>query len=110
MQLNARLLVDVLIVAIIVEVIALQTIQMLKKVLKTSKWIPILALFVNLFIGIAITLQFTDQTWRLGLFVGFFAWIGADALYHALEKGIKLSGFTEMKTEESDIDQPTGTE
>jgi hypothetical protein len=108
MDLNTSLLIDLLVVAVAAEIIALQTVQMIKGYLSSSKWIPLLSLPICLGIGVVFTHYFTVATWDIGLVVGFFAWIGADALYKALSKGIKLAGWTE--TAPTPINDPNITE
>lgn len=108
MEFNVNLMVDLLIVAIIAEVIAIQTVQMVKGYLPAPKWIPLLSLPICMAIGQALTHYFTEGGWELGALVGFFAWIGADALYHALEKGLKLAGWSEVAP--TDMDDPNLTE
>jgi hypothetical protein len=102
MEFNVNLLVDLLIVAIIAEIISIQTVQMLKGYLSSPKWIPMLSLPICLGVGQALTRYFTTAGWEYGLMVGFFAWVGADALYKALNKGLKLAGWSEMNATTTD--------
>lgn len=95
MEFNVRFLIEIVIVAIFAEVIALQTVQMVK-VMIDKKYLRLFALVLNLVLGVLIVLQFTNQNWMIGLWVGFFSWIGAELLYKALEKGIRLAGHTEL--------------
>lgn len=105
MEFNVRFLVEILIVAIFSEVIALQTVQMVKAMIPKG-YIMWFALVFNLLLGVLMVWQFTDQSWIVGMWVGFFSWIGAELLYKSLEKGIRLAGHTELVYENKIEDKP----
>ena len=98
-MINTVLLIQILVIALIVEVIALQTIQMLKVYIPNSKAIPFVSLIINMLLAIAFVWFFcsfdaTNNIYFLfvGLWVGFISWIGADTLYKALnDKGLLKS-------------------
>ena len=102
-MINTVLLIQILVIALIVEVIALQTIQMIKGYLTNSRVIPLLSLMLNLLLAIAFVWFFCnfDSTNNLyflfvGLWVGFISWIGADTLYKALNSKGLLKSQSEM--------------
>jgi Na+/proline symporter len=98
MEFNVRFLIEILIVAVFAEVISLQTVQMVKALIP-KQFVKIFALVFNIILGVLMVVQFTNQQWIIGLWVGFFSWIGAELLYKSLEKGIRLAGHTELTYE-----------
>lgn len=105
MEFNIRFLIEILIVAIFAEVISLQTVQMVKALIP-KQFIKIFALVFNIVLGVLMVWQFTNQVWFIGLWVGFFSWIGAELLYKSLEKGIRLAGHTELTYDQRIEDKP----
>ena len=118
-MINTVLLIQILVIALIVEVIALQTIQMIKVYISDSKMIPFVSLLMNLLLAIAFVWFFCsfDATNNLyflfvGLWVGFISWIGADTLYKALNSKGLLKSQSEMvpPADEQDPANPEGSE
>lgn len=114
-MINTVLLIQILVIALIVEVIALQTIQMVKGYLSNSRVIPFVSLFLNLLLAIAFVWFFCsfDATNNLyflyvGLWVGFISWIGADTLYKALNSKGLLKSQSELIP--PDVEKSEGTE
>ena len=114
-MINTILLIQILIIALIIEVIALQTIQMIKGYLTNSRVIPFVSLFLNLMLAIAFVWFFCnfDSTNKfyfllVGLWVGFISWIGADVLYKTLNSKGLLKSQSEMIP--PDVEKPEGSE
>ena len=114
-MINTILLIQILVIALIVEVIALQTIQMIKSYISNTRVIPFIALALNLALAIAFVWFFVtfDESYPLyklfvGLWVGFISWIGADALYKTLNSKGLLKSQSELLPPE--IEKSEGTE
>lgn len=98
-MINTVLFIQILVIALIVEVIALQTIQMVKGYIPNSRAIPFVSLVLNLMLASAFVWFFVsfEDSYPLykvfvGLWVGFISWIGADTLYKTLNsKGLLKS-------------------
>ena len=102
-MINTVLLIQIIVIALIVEVITLQTIQMVKSYITNSKVIPFVSLFLNLVMAIAFVWFFCSfdsanniYFLHVGLWVGFIAWIGADTLYKTLNSKGLLKSQSEM--------------
>lgn len=106
MTFDTKLLLDILITAMVSQVISLQTVQTIKPLFPNSDWIKFVAVGVNMLVGMGLVLFFTDLGWQGGIFVGFFSWIGADLIYKKLESGLRMESFSEMQIPE----EPQGTE
>lgn len=114
-MINTILLIQILVIALIVEVIALQTIQMIKGYIPNTRVIPFVSLILNLILASAFVWFFAtfEETYPLykvfvGLWVGFISWIGADTLYKTLNSKGLLKSQSEMLPPEGE--KPEGTE
>lgn len=76
-------------------------IQETKAMFKSSKWIKLYSFVINMVIGTAFCLSFTDITLLLSLWVGFISFIGADAIYKAFEG--KLKSFKDLVPTKEDV-------
>lgn len=85
---NLELIKQILVVAIAGSIISTATIQKIKEVLKSKKWLYLVAFFISVGIGILFTLSFTDMAIKSAIWVGLVTWIGADAIYKAFEDKI----------------------
>ena len=100
-MLNVELIKQLLIDAIALSVITCAFIQETKKIFKASKCIPIYSFVVNIALGIAFCLSFTDVDIYLSFWVGLFSFIGADTLYKSFEGKLKShKEITDEKIEE----------
>lgn len=97
-MLNVELIKQLLIDAIALSVITCAFIQETKKMFKTSKYITLYSFVVNMALGIAFCLSFTDVNIYLSPWVGLFSFIGADTLYKSLEG--KLTSHKDIVKEE----------
>lgn len=85
---------EMLIISITLSVITCAFIQKTKKQFKSSKCLPIYSFFINIIIGIAFCLTFTEISFPTSIWVGLFSFIGADSIYKSLEG--KLSSYTDI--------------
>ena len=92
---NFDLIKEILVVGIGASVFSVATIQKIKEMLKSKKWLYLVSFLVSFGIGIAFTYTFTDLKTLYGLWVGLCAWVGADALYKTFEKKLFIP-FSEM--------------
>ena len=116
-MINTVLLIQILVIALIVEVIALQTIQMVKGYIPNSRAIPFVSLLLNLMLASAFVWFFCsfDESYQLyklfvGLWVGFISWIGADTLYKSLNSKGLLKSQSDMIPPGEDTSKPEGSE
>jgi len=91
---NYDYLKELLVVSIAISVITCALIQKTKVHFKSSKYLPIYSLLINLTIGIVFCISFTDISFPTSIWVGLFSFIGADSLYKTLEG--KLSSYTDI--------------
>lgn len=84
-MLDLEYLQKMLIIAIALSTITCTFIQKTKKYFKTSKYITLYSLIVNLSIGIIFCITFTDISFPRSLWVGLFSYLGADTIYRTLE-------------------------
>lgn len=91
---NIDLIKQLLIIAIGLSTITCMFIQETKGMFKSSKWIKPYSFVVNMVLGVLFCLSFTNVELLLSLWVGLFAFIGADGLYKSLEG--KLKPLSEM--------------
>lgn len=95
---NINLLQSLLIIAMANSVITCAFIQKTKGMFKKSSLIALYSFFVNVLIGIAFCITFTDISVVNSLWVGIFSYIGADTLYKTLEG--KLKPYSEITKKE----------
>lgn len=105
-MINIDLLQEQLIVAMVVSVITVAFIQKTKGMFKKSKHIQLYSFIVNLVLGVLFSIYFTETTVVGGLWVGLFAFLGADALYQALEG--KIKSFSDLTKKEDIVEIPRG--
>ena len=84
---------ELLIIGIALSTITCALVQKTKIIFKSSKYIMLYSLLINLVIGVIFCLTFTDITLPNSLWVGFFSFVGADSIYKTLEgkKNITIS-------------------
>ena len=98
------LLKQILIIGIGASCFSTATIQKIKEMLKSKKWLYFIAIIVSFGIGIAFTLSFSDLDWVNALWVGLCTWVGADALYKTFEEKIFVP-FSDMNKPSEDDDE-----
>ena len=105
MKIDFDLIKFICIIAIGASVISTPTIQKIKEMLKTKKYLNLIAFIVSFIIGELFTLSFSDLNWKLGMWVGFFTWLGAEGIYQAFENKL-FTPFSDMnKDDEIVIDR-----
>ena len=85
---------QLLVIAIALSTITCALIQKTKSLFKSSKFIILYSLIINLSIGVIFCLTFTDITLPTSLWIGIFGFIGADSIYKSLEG--KISSYTDI--------------
>lgn len=99
---NLDLLKEILIVGIGASIFSTATIQKIKEMLKSKKWLYFIAIIVSFGIGIAFSLSFSDLDIVNAIWVGLCTWVGADAIYKTFEEKIFIP-FSDIKKEDEDI-------
>jgi hypothetical protein len=99
---NLDLIKQILVVGIGASCFSVATIQKIKEMLKSKKWLYLVAFIVSFGIGEAFTITFTDLNYILGIWVGLCTWVGADALYKTFEEKI-FTPFGELDNSEDVI-------
>lgn len=97
---NTELLTTLLIIAMTNSTITCAFIQKTKSKI-SKKWLISYSLVVNMIFGAFFTLTFTNSTIVHGLWVGLFSFLGADALYNALEG--KLKSYSDLVPKKEEI-------
>ncbi len=85
MEINFDLIKFIAIAGIGASVISTPVIQKIKEMLKTKKYLNIIACLVSILIGEFFTLSFTNFGAVNGLWVGIITWAGASAIYKTFE-------------------------
>ena len=87
---NTELLKQVALVAVAGSIFTTATVQQIKSGInfKKSKTLVWVSLFVSLIIGTTFSLCFSNLSIIYSLWVGFTCWLGAEAIYTALENKI----------------------
>lgn len=98
------LLKEILIVGIGASIFSTATIQKIKEMLKSKKWLYFIAIIISFGIGVAFSLSFSDLEIVDALWVGLCTWVGADALYKTFEEKI-FQPFSDMNKPEDDKDE-----
>lgn len=91
---NFDYLKELLLIAIALSTITCTFIQKTKFLFKTSKFIILYSFFVNILIGIIFSITFTSITFPQSIWIGLFAFLGADSIYKSLEG--KLASYSEI--------------
>lgn len=76
---------QLLIISITLSTITCTLVQKTKFIFKSSKYIALYSLFINIFIGIIFSYTFTNIRFPNNLWIGFFSFLGADSIYKSLE-------------------------
>ena len=84
-----ELLLQLLLIAGVESTITCFVIQETKGWFKSSKWIKLYSLFVNMVLCVPFCLTFTSINALMSLWVGLFSFVGADELYKSLEGKVK---------------------
>lgn len=98
------LLKEILIVGIGASIFSTATIQKIKEMLKSKKWLYFIAIIISFGIGICFALCFSDLEIVNALWVGLCTWVGADALYKTFEEKIFIP-FSDMNKPSDDKDE-----
>lgn len=84
-MINLKYLHELLLIAISLSTITCVFIQKTKKFFKSSKYLILYSLFVNITIGCFFCITFTNIKFPNSLWAGLFSFLGADSLYKSLE-------------------------
>ncbi len=97
------LFLQALMVSAVLGTITMLFIQKTKGLLPVkSSWIvTIYSFVVNMGVGFLYGKNFTDATWIYCLWIGFFAFIGADSIYKGLEKSGLVKQFQSLKNSQT---------
>ena len=93
-MLNLDYLRESLIIAVALSTITCAFIQKTKCCFKSSKYLSLYSLLVNIFVGIVFCYTFTEITFSNSLWIGLFSFIGAVTIYKTLE--VKMSSYGEI--------------
>ena len=85
----------ILVVAIAGSIITTATIQKIKEILKTKKYLGLIGLGVSMIIGTLFAVCFSDLSSVNCLWAGGVCWLGADMIYKAFEDKI-FTKFSDM--------------
>ena len=101
-MLNLSLLKNLLIIAMAVSTITVIFIQKTKRFIPNSYLIPIYSLIINLIGAYFFSKTFTtDINLMEAIWIGMFAFLGADTIYTSLEG--KLSPYSEINSSDDEI-------
>lgn len=84
-MLNLEYLQELLLISITLSTITCTFIQKTKILFKTSKFLMIYGLFINVLFGVLFCKTFTIMEFPTSLWIGLFSFIGADSIYKTLE-------------------------
>lgn len=102
MKVDFDLIKFICMVAIGVSVVSTPTIQKLKTMLKSKKYINVIAFSTSMILGELFALSFSNLGWLYGLWVGYFTWLGAEAIYKSFENKL-FTPFSEMNKDDEII-------
>lgn len=85
---NIKLLKEVLLISLTSSVISNALVQKLKVCEKHKNHLCLKSMIISVVIGILFSISFTDLNLTYTLWSGALSFIGADALYLSIEKGI----------------------
>lgn len=99
---NIDLLKTVCVVAIAGSIITTPTVQKIKEGIdfKSSKSLVWVSLLVSMVIGTTFSLCFSELNIIYSLWAGFVTWLGAEAIYLALEEKV-FTPFSDMKKDKA---------
>lgn len=103
MKIDFNLIKFICMVAIGVSVLSTPTIQKIKSMLKSKKYLNLIAFLANMVLGELFTISFTNLGLVYGLWVGFIAWLGAEAIYKSFENKL-FTPFSDMNKPNEDDD------
>ena len=84
-MLKLEYLQELLLVSITLSTITCTFIQKTKVLFKTSKYLMIYSLFINIIFSILFSYSFTTILFPTSLWIGLFSFLGADSIYKTLE-------------------------
>ena len=93
---NFDYLKELLLIAIALSAITCTFIQKTKFIFKTSRFITLYSFIVNVLVGIIFSMTFTSITFPQSIWIGLFAFLGADSIYKSLEG--KLASFSDLNS------------
>ena len=91
---NFDYLKQLLVISIALSAVTCTLIQKTKGLLKSSNYITLYSFFINMVIGTLFCLTFTTISFPNNLWIGFFAFLGADSIYKSLEG--KISSYSDI--------------
>lgn len=98
-MLKIEFLKQLLIISITLSTITCTMVQKTKFLFKSSKYITLYSLIINILVGIIFSYTFTNIRLPNCLWIGFFSFLGADSIYKSLEGTISsYSELTDKKT------------
>jgi len=98
-MLKIEFLKQLLIISITLSTITCTMVQKTKFLFKSSKYITLYSLVINILVGIIFSYTFTNIRLPNCLWIGFFSFLGADSIYKSLEGTISsYSELTDKKT------------
>lgn len=100
---NWTLLQQLLLFAITNSAITVAFIQKTKSRCKNKNHVPCYSFIANMVLGFLFTYTFTDLQLYYGFWIGLFSYIGADAIYKALEG--KISSYQELAVPKNIIEE-----
>ncbi len=91
---NFDYLKELLLIAIALSTITCTFIQKTKFLFKSSKFITLYSFIVNILVGIIFSVTFTSISFPNSIWIGVFAFLGADSIYKSLEG--KLASYSSI--------------
>ena len=85
-MLRLELLNQFLVIAMALSVITTLFIQKTKRLFRSNRIIPIYGLIVNISLAILFSITFTQVTFPESIWIGFFAFLGAESIYQILNR------------------------
>lgn len=84
-MLKLNYLQELLVISIALSTITCAFVQKTKCYFKCSKYLSPYSFIINLVLGIIFCKTFTDISFPVSLWIGFFSFLGADTIYKSLE-------------------------
>ena len=84
-MININYLRDIIIISSLISSITCTFIQKTKGLFKSSKFISLYSLLLNIITGILFSYSFTNLSFPHNLWIGLFSFIEADSIYKAFE-------------------------